>query len=97
MSQKEPQNLLDLIIKAKGGNAEARLAIIESNMESVKTISNAFAESESHRDELHISGIRGITKAIAIYDDSIGISFNSLVNRWVRQYIMAHEALRLDD
>lgn len=88
-----------LLEKARGGDAEARQALIAGNLRLVLSVVQRFAGRGESMDDLFQVGCIGLIKAIDCFDLAQGVQFSTygvpMIAGELRRFLRDHSALRV--
>ena len=94
-----PTQMDELLIKAKGGDENARQALIEGNLRLVLSVIQRFDKRGESPDDLFQVGCIGLMKAIANFEPSKNVRFSTygvpMIAGEVRRYLRDNSAIRV--
>ncbi|MGN0817655.1 MAG: SigB/SigF/SigG family RNA polymerase sigma factor [Candidatus Coproplasma sp.] len=96
LSEKEQE---ELMIKLKGGNAQAREKFIVGNMRLVLSLVRRFWAKKANADDVFQAGCVGLIKAIDNFDLSVGVKFSTyavpMILGEIKRYLRDGNSLRV--
>ena len=94
-----PAQMDELLIKANGGDENARQALIEGNLRLVLSVIQRFDKRGESPDDLFQVGCIGLMKAIANFDRTKNVRFSTygvpMIAGEVRRYLRDNSAIRV--
>ena len=94
-----PAQMDELLVKANGGDENARQALIEGNLRLVLSVIQRFDKRGESPDDLFQVGCIGLMKAIANFDPSKQVRFSTygvpMIAGEVRRYLRDNSAIRV--
>lgn len=91
MSGEEHESTRELLVRAAGGDPEARAALVEANLGLVKFVVRRFVNSGAEYDDLYQCGCLGLLKAIDRFDPGYSVQFSTyavpVVMGEIRRYL----------
>ena len=94
-----PAQMDELLIKANGGDENARQALIEGNLRLVLSVIQRFDKRGESPDDLFQVGCIGLMKAIANFDPTKNVRFSTygvpMIAGEVRRYLRDNSAIRV--